>query len=196
MTEYHTSVLGDSFLWGFGSPYLRRQIGTRLPLRDPDFDPRQAKSPERAGKPNSVPRTRRAGDLFGPPNPRSRPRSFLWSRGPPRVQAADPETSRFRGAGRAPISPPIWPCSAWGLPCPRRCRRGGALLPRRFTLAVSRGFPRERAVSFLWHFPSRYRDRALPGMPPVWSSDFPPRFLGAIAWPARSRVNISMGSAS
>jgi len=24
-------------------------------------------------------------------------------------------------------------------------------------------------------------------MPPVWSSDFPPRSLGAIAWPARSR---------
>src|SRR5262245_34147119 len=27
-------------------------------------------------------------------------------------------------------------------------------------------------------------------MPPVWSSDFPLRFLGAIAWPARSRANL------
>src|SRR6476661_3704134 len=42
--------------------------------------------------------------------------------------------------GRAPYRLPIWPCSAWGLPCPRRCRRGGALLPHRFTLAV---LPRE-----------------------------------------------------
>src|SRR5262245_262102 len=30
-----------------------------------------------------------------------------------------------------------------------------------------------RAVCSLWHFPSRRRDRGLPGMPPVWSSDFP-----------------------
>jgi hypothetical protein len=36
---------------------------------------------------------------------------------------------------------PIWPCSAWGLPCPLRCRRGGALLPHRFTLTVR---PQER----------------------------------------------------
>ena len=43
-----------------------------------------------------------------------------------------------------------------------------------------------KAVCSLWHFPSRRRDRALPGMPPVWSSDFPPRFLGAITWPART----------
>jgi hypothetical protein len=41
------------------------------------------------------------------------------------------------GSGRATrFRFPIWPCSAWGLPCPRRCRRGGALLPRRFTLTV------------------------------------------------------------
>ena len=35
--------------------------------------------------------------------------------------------------GRAVV--PTWSCSRWGLPCPRRCRRGGALLPPRFTLA-------------------------------------------------------------
>ena len=50
-----------------------------------------------------------------------------------------------------------------------------------------------KAVCFLWHFPSRHRDRGLPGMPPVWSSDFPPRFLGTITWPARSRDQIYHG---
>ena len=30
---------------------------------------------------------------------------------------------------------PIRSCSRWGLPCQRRCRRRGALLPHRFTLA-------------------------------------------------------------
>jgi hypothetical protein len=29
---------------------------------------------------------------------------------------------------------PIWSCSVWGLPCPRRYRRSGALLPHLFTL--------------------------------------------------------------
>ena len=52
---------------------------------------------------------------------------------------------------------------------------------------------RRRAVCFLWHFPSRRRDRGLPGMPPVWSSDFPPRSLGAITWPARSRKKFISG---
>jgi len=30
---------------------------------------------------------------------------------------------------------PTWSCSRWGFPCRRRCRRRGALLPHRFTLA-------------------------------------------------------------
>jgi hypothetical protein len=32
---------------------------------------------------------------------------------------------------------PIRSCSRWGLPCRLRCRRRGALLPHRFTLAVT-----------------------------------------------------------
>ena len=64
------------------------------------------------------------------------PRSFLWARSRPRAQAADPEMSRARRGGTGALHLPIWPCSAWGLPCPLRCRRGGALLPHRFTLAV------------------------------------------------------------
>ena len=32
------------------------------------------------------------------------------------------------------LSPPIWPCTTRGLPCPRCYHRGGGLLPHRFTL--------------------------------------------------------------
>ncbi len=69
---------------------------------------------------------------------------------------------------------PTWSCSRWGFPCRRRCRRRGALLPHRFTLAgrpVFRGGP---AVYFLWHFPWGRPRRALPGTVPPWSPDFPP----------------------
>ena len=42
-------------------------------------------------------------------------------------------------APASPTSPaaPTWSCSRWGLPCRRRCRQRGALLPHHFTLAAS-----------------------------------------------------------
>ncbi len=40
--------------------------------------------------------------------------------------------------GQATLDSPIWPCSAWGLPCPLRLRRSGALLPHPFTLTPGR----------------------------------------------------------
>jgi hypothetical protein len=47
----------------------------------------------------------------------------------------DPEAApRFRAV--KPRAVPIRSCSRWGLPCRRRCRRRGALLPHRFTLAA------------------------------------------------------------
>src|SRR5216683_7930868 len=33
------------------------------------------------------------------------------------------------------LSPPIWPCTTRGFPCPRCCHRSGGLLPHLFTLA-------------------------------------------------------------
>src|SRR5262249_14157259 len=65
-------------------------------------------------------------------------------------------------------SPPIWPCSTRGFPCPRHYCRGGGLLPHLFTLAkcarpsqASFRFFRKPAaevqaslaVCSLWHFP-------------------------------------------
>ena len=38
---------------------------------------------------------------------------------------------------RAIPSPPIWPCSGWGLPCDLCHHRPGALLPHHFTIACA-----------------------------------------------------------
>ena len=54
----------------------------------------------------------------------------------------------------------------------RRCRKRGALLPHRFTLAG--GANPAIAVSFLWHCPWGRPRRALPGTVFPWSPDFPP----------------------
>ena len=55
---------------------------------------------------------------------------------------------------------PIWSCSGWGLPCHLCYHRRGALLPHHFTLTC------KQAVYFLWHWPSAYAARALPGTLP------------------------------
>ncbi len=100
---------------------------------------------------------------------------------------------------------PIRPCSGRGLPCHRRYRRRGALLPHRFTLACSaRSLAQPSAVSSLWHFPWTRIPQALPGAPIRGARTFlptthlpriPARIIGfsptnlwmvsgrAIAWP-------------
>jgi len=37
---------------------------------------------------------------------------------------------------------PIWSCTGWGLPCRRRYRNRGALLPHRFTLTLGQALGR------------------------------------------------------
>jgi len=63
-------------------------------------------------------------------------RPFIWAARHHAARAANPGTSPTQGGirGQATLGPPIRPCSAWGLPCPLRFRRGGALLPHPFTL--------------------------------------------------------------
>ncbi len=76
-------------------------------------------------------------------------------------------------AGQAAPSPPIWPCSEWGLPSGPCCQRPGALLPHPFTLACSP--PDEEgssAVCSLRHFPSPLGARALPGILPCGARTF------------------------
>jgi len=58
---------------------------------------------------------------------------------------------------------PIWSCSRWGLPSTRCHQRDWWALTSPFHpyhLRISK--ISQGAVSFLWHFPSRHRDWALP----------------------------------
>ena len=79
-------------------------------------------------------------------------------------------------AFEAPRVAPIRFCSRRGLPCRRRCRPRGALLPHPFTLAVTlQGLAaRDPAVCFLWRFPWGFPRRTLSGAASAWSPDFPP----------------------
>lgn len=72
-------------------------------------------------------------------------RSFLWDthRCVPRAtnpggEAKDLRTWPASRRSRTRPAAPIRSCSRWGLPCRRRCRKRGALLPHRFTLACRR----------------------------------------------------------
>ena len=101
-------------------------------------------------------------------------------RSPPACAAEDDprwraEPARMRdGSGRAAHFLPIWSCSVWGLPCLRRYRLSGALLPHLFTLTFASC--EARAVCSLWHWPSRGLDAAIPDVirhTALRSSDFP-----------------------
>ncbi len=99
--------------------------------------------------PLSTPRRRREGEggtvsrvLFGPPK---RPGwSSLWDDCHQSPRAAYPRLTPEGGGGAGRTSPLIWPCSDWGLPCHRRYRRRGGLLPHHFTLTA--GSRRRRCV--------------------------------------------------
>src|SRR5437762_4008576 len=67
----------------------------------------------------------------------------------PNASRDRPERRRGRPARQrqqkpTPPAAPTWSCSRWGLPCRRRYRRRGALLPHHFTLAARR--PRAERV--------------------------------------------------
>src|SRR6266545_88100 len=60
-----------------------------------------------------------------------------------------------------------WPCSDWGLPCRACCQTRGGLLPHRFTLTLG-----QRAVCFLWPYPSPCGAQVLPGSLPCGARTF------------------------
>jgi hypothetical protein len=87
---------------------------------------------------------------------------------------------------------PIWSCSVWGLPCLRRYRRSGALLPHLFTLTCSSR--EQRAVSSLWHWPSRGLHAPVPDVirhTALRSPDFPLPVLPNSGRPACLRLSLS-----
>ena len=70
-------------------------------------------------------------------------------------------------------SPPIWPCSRWGLPCTRHYWRAGELLPRLFNLTVRES---GRRYVFCGTF-LRSLGAVVNGHPVLRSPDFPPSVL-------------------
>src|SRR5262249_13249152 len=79
----------------------------------------------------------------------SSPRRYYRERGPPGGEVRKPSSvcgdhssrpgvadglERPTRGHRAGHATPVCSCFGWGLPCPLRHRRGGALLPHRFTL--------------------------------------------------------------
>ena len=87
----------------------------------------------------------------------SRPRAGMaihLGRSLPNASRDRPERRRGRPARQrqpkpTPPAAPTWSCSRWGLPCRRRYRRRGALLPHHFTLtapAVRWGVPWDRPM--------------------------------------------------
>jgi len=78
-------------------------------------------------------------------------------------------------ARRAAASSPIWPCSAWGLPCHTGYPMRGALLPHHFTLTC-----RSRRNSRRYIFCGTFRKVRFERTPPavsrhaaLWRPDFP-----------------------
>ena len=124
-----------------------------------------------ACKPGSV---RRAGEP-------SRVTTIPLGRPSPAASSDQPGRQPGNGLDRGLAVPspcpvaPIRSCSRWGLPCRRRCRRRGALLPHPFTLTRTRDRSRRRAVCFLWRCPWGRPRRTLSGTVFPWSPDFPPR---------------------
>src|SRR3982074_3285520 len=103
---------------------------------------------ESAGKPSSVPRfSRQSRRAVGR-------QSSVSVAGCPATLATLPEDRPSQ-----PYRPPIRSCSGWGLPSQPVSRLLVGSYPHHFTFAVAYA----AAVSFLWHSPSGYPYRALPG---------------------------------
>ena len=107
--------------------------------------------------------------------------SSVWDgrRRPPR--AAYPRLSpREREIGVGRTSPPIWPCSDWGLPCHRCYQRRGGLLPHRFTLTLRHPLTRaSRGGLFSVALSVALRRPGVTWQSTLWSSDFPRGTCGA-----------------
>jgi hypothetical protein len=100
---------------------------------------------------------------------------FLWDRRHRRPQAAYPEAQ----VGPTSKRLPIWPCSARGFPCLRRCRRSGGLLPRLFTLTLGPRGTSGGIFSVALSVGSRLP--AVSRLAALWSPDFPLRSAAAAA---------------
>ena len=104
--------------------------------RDPDFGVRSVTVTSSSGTETGKWLEEAVGRILYPEGRRP----FIWAVRYHTARAANPGTSPTRGGmrGQTTLGPPIRPCSAWGLPCPLRFQRSGALLPHPFTLTLDR----------------------------------------------------------
>ena len=118
--------------------------------------------------------------LVRPKTAQRRWRPFLWDARRRAPRATDPGGgAKARPMPQPRISSPAaasaaptWSCSRWGLPCRRRCRPRGALLPHHFTRAarpaVPRGFGGVLSVALSLGSPppgvTRHRTSVEPGL--------------------------------
>ena len=182
--------------WGWGQRLSTRNFVTRQSLSDDDASP-FSNGPAIRKSATYGPLFERLmtrdrfyrSSCFSDSKNGSRPISRVLSRAIIPLGCTSPCTSSsLPGNARGPRAAafaacfPIWPCSRRGLPCRRRYRRRGALLPHHFNLAVT--LARAWAVSFLLHFPWARAPQALPGAVPCGARTFL-RILAntAIAWP-------------
>jgi hypothetical protein len=112
-------------------------------------------------KPSSVPSRSRARGWSSVWDSRHRPPRAAYPRLPPRLRSGP--------CGVGHTSPPIWPCSDWGLPChhPLPVVRWALTPPFHPYPSLARG-----AVCFLWPCPSPLGAQALPGSLPVGARTF------------------------
>jgi len=112
-------------------------------------------------------------------------RSFLYEHSHPCSLAAYPRCLNRGGH----LSPHIWPCSSWGLPCRSCCHECGGLLPHRFTLAVPKnGGLFSVALSVVDN--SRHPRPGVTWQPVHRSPDFPR--IGIKEIPSRDRPTICL----
>src|SRR5437868_3814986 len=104
--------------------------------------------------------------------------------------------SRARRGGTGALHLPIWPCSAWGLPCPLRCRRGGALLPHRFTLTVRSRKGTERRFLFCGTFLRVAATGCYPACCPFGVRTFLPGCPGRSRGPLGAAATLARGARS
>src|SRR5712691_1612040 len=147
---------------------------------------RRAKKPERAGKPNSVPRP---GFPDRSRDHSSRPEVAFGLQQPTRRRPAE-------AGGTGTLPSPYLALLRMGFAVPPPLPSGRCALTAPFH--PYRPDPKEtgRRSVFCGTFLRVAATGCYPACRPLWSSDFPPRLLGAIAWPARAIGDLSISGDS
>ena len=103
------------------------------------------------------------------------------------LRLPEASSSQPEGLGRAPLAPSYLALLRAGFGRPPALTDAGGLLPHHFTLT-----PTSRGGMFLCHFPSGRPAWELPSALLDWSSDLPPRQVGAATRPTGLRLILAV----